>query len=159
MGQKAAQLTRSGAQERSMTQRMTEPIQAGVRSLPPWSLSPTPKYAHMPQSISGFQSSLSRKPVSCLHTPCQAQRKSKKVLKSNFPFAPRRQTSMKRPWRRVACTLGQRRNGGGQGLSGTRSLPKGQDLPGRTLWATGGERDGAEGEALQSSKGQKRSKE
>lgn len=35
---------------------------------------------------------------------------------------------------KVACTLGQRRNGGGQGLSGTRSLPKGQDLPGQTLW-------------------------
>lgn len=46
---------------------------------------------------------------------------------------------------KVACTLDQRRNGDGQGLSGTWSLPKGQDLPGQTLWATGERRDGAEG--------------
>lgn len=49
---------------------------------------------------------------------------------------------------KVACTLGQRRNGGGQGLAGTRSLPKGQDLPGQTLWATGERQDGAEREGL-----------
>lgn len=45
---------------------------------------------------------------------------------------------------KVACTRDQRRNGDGQGLSGTRSLPKGQDPPGQTLWATGERRDGAE---------------
>ena len=43
---------------------------------------------------------------------------------------------------------------GGQGLSGARSLPKGQGLPGQTLWATGGEGGEAEGEGLQSSKSQ-----
>lgn len=73
-----------------------EPIQAEESVQGPRPLSPAPKCTHA-QPAAAFQSSCAHKPVSCLHTPCQAHRKGIKILKYNFPFAPRRRTSMKRP--------------------------------------------------------------
>lgn len=99
-----------------------EPIQARRgSSLPALVLLPNP-LIHMPQSIARSQSSLSHQPVSCLHTPCQAQReKSTKILKYNFPFAPRRQTLMKRPWCRKQPTPWVREETGAGSLRGSES--------------------------------------
>lgn len=151
MGQKAAQLTRGGAQRKNMTQRRSPSREKSE-------LPPPPQHTHMHQAIPSFQSSLAHKPDSCLHASCQAHRKSTRILRPNFPFAPRRRTLMKRPWRRrkpAAC--GSEKTGGGQGCSGNRSLPKGHDLPEQTPWATGDRREeacvgGMDGKAQMSEK-------
>lgn len=85
-----------GAQRKSVTQHRSPSREKS--ELPALgSFSPAPQYTHMRQSLSSSQSSLAHKPDSCLHTPCQAHRKSTRILRPNFPFAPRRRTLMKRP--------------------------------------------------------------
>lgn len=98
MGQTAARLSRWSS-GRSMTQRRG-PYRQKSESTGPLVILPQPPNMHTCPSPAPVSKVLSHKPVPCLHTPCQAHRKGIKVLKPNFPFAPRRQILMKRPWRR-----------------------------------------------------------
>lgn len=73
---------------------------------PPWP--PDPHTC----AVFSSQNPLAHKPDSCLHRPCQAHQKSTRILRPNFPFAPRRRTLMKRPLRRRQPALWVREDTG-----------------------------------------------
>lgn len=148
MGQKAAQLTRDGAQGRSMTQ----PIKTAEGSPAPGHSPHTPKYTHKTPSPT------SRSPACRHNTPCQLHRQNKDFEIQLSFCSQKANLDEKAMVLKAACTLGQRRNGG-QGLSGTRNLPKHQDPVEQMLWATRGKGGWSGGGGVIKLKSSKRSKD
>lgn len=94
-----------------------------------WPLGPAPQpqlHTHRPQSSSSFQSSITSQSLAAHTMPSTSEKN--KDFKTQLSFCSQKANlDEKAIVPKIACTLGQRRNRG-QGPSGTRSLPKSQDL-------------------------------